>query len=256
MRRDLHRHFILLLALVLALGCTRQAKLKTVETTYVEMSSPGSAAEDSILLNQISPYKTKMEKEMNEVLAVSSVAMMKGEPEGALGNFVADLTLKKANEKYSPADGAMIDICMLNNGGLRTALPQGEITRGKVFELMPFENSLVVLTISGEKTLKMLEYIAAIGGAPVAGVTMGIKDKKPVNIRVNGQPFDVNRTYKIVTSDYLANGGDKMHFFKEPVKTDELNYLLRDAIIEYMKDKHRQGSQLKAETDGRIYYDK
>lgn len=256
MLKGFYRYITPLLALMLALGCARQAKLRSVETTYVEMSTKGATAEDSTVLRQISPYKIKMEKEMNEVLAVSAAPMMKGEPEGTLGNFVADLTLKKANDKYSPADGAKADICMLNNGGLRTALPQGDITRGKVFELMPFENNLVVLTMSGEQTLKMLEYVAAIGGAPLSGVIMGIKDKKPVNIKVNGQPFDVNKTYKIVTSDYLANGGDKMHFFKQPLQTDELNYLLRDAIIDHLKEEHQKGYQLKAKTDGRIYYDK
>ena len=256
MQPNFIRHIIPLFALLLALGCASQAKLKSVDTAYVELSKTGSATEDSAIVKQISPYKTKMEKEMNEIVSVSSVAMMKGEPEGLLGNFVADLILKKTNEKYSPADGAKADICMLNNGGLRTALPKGEITRGKAFELMPFDNSIVVLTMSGEKTLQMLEYIAAIGGTPISGVTMGIKDKKPVNVKVNGKPFDVNRTYKVATSDYLANGGDKMNFFKDPISTEVLNYLLRDAIIEYMREEHRKGNELKAELDGRIYHDK
>jgi 2',3'-cyclic-nucleotide 2'-phosphodiesterase (5'-nucleotidase family) len=256
MTRKIQRYLVAMLALLLALGCASQPKLKSVEAAYIEMSKTGAALEDSAMLRQISPYKTKMEKEMNEIVAVSSLAMVKGDPEGLLGNFVADLTLKKTNEKYSPSDGAKADICMLNNGGLRTALPKGEITRGKVFELMPFDNTIVVLTMSGEKTWAMIEYIAAIGGAPVSGITMGIKDKKPVDVKVNGVPFDIGRTYKVVTSDYLANGGDKMNFFKVPIATEVLNYLLRDAIIEYMREEHRKGNLLKAELDRRIYHDK
>jgi 2',3'-cyclic-nucleotide 2'-phosphodiesterase (5'-nucleotidase family) len=254
MYKSLSLHLILY-ALAFVFACKQPAKISSVNTAYVEISS-ANTTEDSITAKQIAPYKIKLDSEMNEVLAVTATAMMKGEPEGLLGNFVADLTLKKANEKYAPADGAKIDICMLNNGGLRTPLPKGEITRGKVYELMPFDNRIVVLTISGEKTMQMLEYLAAIGGAPVSGIQMGIKNKKPVDITVNGTAFDVSRTYKIVTSDYLANGGDKMSFFKDPVKIEDIDYLLRDAIIDYMKEENKKGNQLKAEQDRRLYHDK
>jgi 2',3'-cyclic-nucleotide 2'-phosphodiesterase (5'-nucleotidase family) len=244
--------WILPAALLVASGCSPKLHVSSVSTGYVEMSSANIAA-DSTASNTIAPYKVKMEKEMNDVVGITTAAMMKGEPEGTLGNFVADLTLKKANEKYAPADGKKADICMLNNGGLRTSLPQGDITRGKVYELMPFDNRIVVLTLTGQKMQQLTEYLAAINGAPVAGITIGIKDKKPTTVKINGAALDINRNYKVVTSDYLAGGGDKMSFFKDPVSTEDINYLLRDAIIDHMKEETSKGNKLSAQKDGRIY---
>ena len=94
----------------------------------------------------ISPFKDSLEKEMNEVLVLSAEEFPKekGKIETKLGNLVADLSMEIAQKMYN----GNIDFCLLNFGGLRTSLPKGEITRGKIFELMPFENELVVISIS------------------------------------------------------------------------------------------------------------
>lgn len=249
------RNLAFLATLVAFCACSKQTVISSVNVSHTEINNTNTTADSSVLI-RIAPYKQKMESEMNEVVGVTSMPMVKAEPEGSLGNFVADLTLKKTNEKYSPADGAKADVCLLNNGGLRTSLPMGEITRGKVYELMPFDNRIVVLTLTGEKMQQLIEYLAYSGGAPVSGVKMGIKNKKPVNVTINGQPIDANRNYKVVTSDYLAAGGDKMRFFNDPIKIEDINYLLRDAIIDYMKEEHKKGNKLSTEADGRIYNDK
>jgi 2',3'-cyclic-nucleotide 2'-phosphodiesterase (5'-nucleotidase family) len=198
----------------------------------------------------IQPYKASIDNEMNDVLIYSETALVKGQPESLLGNLVADLTLKKGKELYKMP----IDICLLNNGGLRTALPDGEITRGKVFELMPFENELVVLTLTGEKTQQLLNYVARSEGMPIAGVKMGIQKGKAVEVLINGKPFNPEKKYTVITSDYLANGGDKMSFFKEPVDAQVLHKKLRDAIIEYMVEENKAGRKLNPKKDGRVYF--
>ena len=79
--------------------------------------------------------------------------------------------------------------------------------------------------------------------------------EKITGIKIGGQNFDASKTYKIATSDYLAGGGDKYYFFKDPVKTETLNYKLRDAIIDYMIEENRKGNSLKVNIDGRIKYE-
>lgn len=233
-------------------SCSPKFSLNTIEISSYNMVD--SIAGDSAVSAEILPYKTELEKTMNEVLNFSETAMVKGEPEGLLGNFVADLILKKANNYYQKFDTNKIQICLLNKGGLRTSLPQGEITRGKIFELMPFENEISVLTISGKKANELFEYLAKTGGAPVSGIKMGIENEKPVNILIGEEKFDSTKTYKVVTSDYLASGGDKYIFFSEAIKREDLGVKIRDAIIEFCIEEKQKGNSLISNLDGRIYY--
>lgn len=211
-----------------------------------------NAETDSAIDNKITPYKKEIARLMNEVLIVSDVELLKGLPESNLGNFVCDAVLKKGNDHYAPADGKSIQLCLLNNGGLRSQLPKGNITVGKVYELMPFDNELVVLTMTGEKTRQMFEYLVSSGGAPIAGAVVTGKSKKVTGIKIGGEAFDESKTYKVLTSDYLSSGGDKYNFFANPVKIDTLHYLLRDAIIDYMKEENKKGNTIKTEKDGRV----
>ena len=192
---------------------------------------------------------------MNEVLGKSDQELLKGLPESSLGDFVSDAVLKKTNEKYVPSDKHQADICLLNNGGLRSQLPKGTITLGNVFELMPFENTIMILTLSGEKTKLLFEMLVENNGAPFAGATVKAKGKKITELKINGKDFDVTKTYKVVTSDYLAAGGDKYLFFNNPIRVDSINYKLRDAIVDYIKDETKKGNTVKVEMDGRIKYE-
>ena len=84
---------------------------------------------------------------------------------------------------------------------------------------------------------------------------MGIKDDKAVDILVNNMPFDESKNYCVVTSDYLANGGDKMSFFNDPIKKVNINYLVRDAIIFYIKEQNSKKKVIDSKLDKRIYFE-
>jgi len=235
------------------IGCFSESKIKSISSSYIEFSTETTPNDDESAAKLIKPYKLKLESEMNAVLAICELNMFKANPEGVLGNFVSDLTLEKGNEYCLKNNISKADICLLNNGGLRTTLPKGNITRGRIFELMPFENELVVLTLSGEKTQGLFDFLARVNGMPLAGAKLGIENKKPVNILVGGKAFDLNKTYRVLTSDYLADGGDKMRFFKDPLKRENVGNKLRDAIIEFIKEQGDKGLTITAKLDGRIY---
>jgi len=212
----------------------------------------------------IQPYKTKLDAEMNEVLVISAEEFPKesGKAETKLGNLVADLCLEIGNQLYNPSDGDSIDFCLLNNGGLRTSLPKGKITRGKIFELMPFENELVVVTIPGNRYNKLIKYLLN-NPQPIAG-SFSIKyepnpDKK--SIKHNESYFNATKNFnqngeiRILTSDYLANGGDKMNFFLNPIKVEPVGIKLRDAIIQYCKEQNILGKKLVGKINGRIRFE-
>jgi 2',3'-cyclic-nucleotide 2'-phosphodiesterase (5'-nucleotidase family) len=225
-------------------------KVTSIQPSSIQVNN--STQEDESIKSLIEPYKSVLDNEMNEVLIKSKAEAVKGQPESALGNLIADITLAETNRILQAKNLPQADISMLNNGGLRTSLPEGNITVGKIFELMPFENEIVVLTLSGEKAMGLFKYIAKSNGMPLAGATLEIKDENAENIKINGNAFDPNKTYRVATSDYLAGGGDKMRFFSEPISYQILNVKLRDAIINYLRAENKKGNLLNPKTDGRI----
>lgn len=248
--------FFLSTTLIVA-ACHHQSALTGVEVGYVEMNKT-ELQHDSATGNTIRPYKDSMDHLMNVVVGTTDVAMPKenNKTETLLGNFVADICLQKVMTLDYKSPDVAGTFSFFNNGGMRSSLPKGKITRGNIFELMPFDNELVVLTLSGKKTWELIRYAAASGGQPLAGMKMGIHpDRTPATAFINGQPFDSTKTYRVVTSDYLANGGDKMDFFKNPIKIQTTGVLIRNAILDYCMEETKQGRALTAKLDGRFYYE-
>ena len=203
-------------------------------------SLPKDRFTDSI----INPYRSALAEEMGKVLVQASEPIEKGLPESKLGNLVADICRKRCS---IPSD-----FCILNNGGLRVALPQGAITKGKVFELMPFDNEIVVVTISGEKMKDMFAYIATNKGIPVSGISGKLSSESVTEVKISNEPFDPNKNYRICTTDYLANNGDKMSFFAKPIQIQTTGYKLRDALIDEFTQLGLSGKSLNPALDGRL----
>jgi 2',3'-cyclic-nucleotide 2'-phosphodiesterase (5'-nucleotidase family) len=172
---------------------------------------------------------------MNAVVCYSDTPMpkLKNVTESLLGNFVANLTFEVANEKA--------DFCLLNFGGLRTSIPKGPITRGKLFELMPFENSLIIVEISDEKFRELIKYLINVNGQPVSNLTLSVS-KSDTICKIGKDEYIPNgQNIKVLTTDYLANGGDHMNFFIDPILKQNLGIKLRDAIISHCSSKNTKG---------------
>jgi 2',3'-cyclic-nucleotide 2'-phosphodiesterase (5'-nucleotidase family) len=221
------------IAVLLLFSCTATYNLQSSDSETIEIK----ANADSSALAIIAPYQKGIEAEMNEVLTFSKISLTKKGTESLLGNFVTDLCLNYADAH----------MCVMNNGGLRTTIDKGPISRGKLYELMPFDNELVVLELNKEDYLGLLDYICKRGGEPFSGINI-IMDEEG-NVLSNSWPvnFKNNEKVKVITSDYLANGGDKMSFFqnKEQYK---VGLKLRDAIIDHCT----KTDTIIATLDGRI----
>ncbi len=235
------------------ISCGSVKKIDHYETQQYKFSDSANLAIDSGTYYLVNPYRTELNKTMSAFLAVSDQPLEKNQPEGTLGNFVADLSLQQAQKYYLKSK---IDFCVLNNGGLRNSLPKGNITLKNVYELMPFENELVVVTIDGSAANQLFNYIAFKGGVPVSHLEMKIKDQQPLHVKVNGNAFDSTKTYRIVTSDYLANGGDNLEFLKTAINKEYINLKLRDAIIDHLKELNRDGKNISVFLDNRISYER
>ncbi|MGY8987749.1 MAG: 5'-nucleotidase C-terminal domain-containing protein [Flavobacteriales bacterium] len=238
MKQRLH---IIYIGAILLSACSTQFIIDSKQNSIISVS----ATPDSLITSIINPYKTGIDSVMNEVLCVSEIEMTKGRPESLLGNFVTDLCL----EQYSD----LADICIMNNGGLRSTLPKGNITRGDIYKLMPFDNELVVVELDAKDFEGLLEYLVSRGGEPFSGMNIVITENEKIinHTLLRKIDFSKGETIKVLTSDYLANGGDKMSFFKDKKQT-KVRVKLRDAIINYCLSKDTITSKL----DGRLIHNK
>lgn len=208
---------------------------------------------DSAIIRAYQPYKLKLDSQMNEVLGYSEHELTKKLEggESSLGNFFADATLFEARKTNPQIDFTMPS----GNGGLRNDLPSGAITLSNVFQLMPFENELVVFELKGSDVQALLDYIARTGGQPIAGLRMRIKANKPVDVLIGSKPFDPSKNYSVLTSDYIAGGADGISSFKNPVSSKVLGLKIRDALIQYVREKNDKGVKISSKLDGRMTND-
>lgn len=200
------------------------------------------------MLGLLWPYSENVNKTMNDVVGIAEINLDKKQPESLLGNFMVDAFFEMAEEKYN----TKVDVAFLNFGGMRlTQLPAGNVTNGKIFELMPFDNLLILQKLKGDVLQKFLDLTASKGGWPVAGITMQIKNKKAVNVMIGKKPLDPDAIYTTVNSDFVANGGDNADMLRSiPQLTN--GYLMRDAIFDYIKKLKGQGKNISAKIENRV----
>lgn len=237
---------------IVALGASLLLSCNTAfvptKAVYEDYRITSGLPRDTALVVLMEPYRDSVNRSMNTIVGVAAVDMEKAKPEGALGNFMVDAMLWAAQQKF----GVPVDAAFTNYGGIRiTQLPKGAVTRGKIFELMPFDNLLVLQQVKGSTLQQFLDLTAASGGWPVAGITMQIRDKKAVNVRIGGQPLDREKVYTIANSDYVANGGDDATMFKVLPQQNK-GYLLRDALFDYITAQKAQGKNISATVENRV----
>lgn len=233
---------------LLLLGCNT-THLTNIEPDQYRISDENVSAGDQTIESMIAPYRDQLEAEMDQIIGEAAMDLTTGRVESTLGNWYADL-LHERSEHYL---GKPIDFAVMNSGGIRIpAIPQGPVTKGRIFELMPFDNMMVVVYLDKAHLMEMINHMAAGGGWPVSkSLRYKIKDGKPEAILLNGKELSDGRTYAVGVSDYLANGGGRCDYLVGHERTD-LGVFMRDAIIEYIKKQTEEGKKLETKLDGRV----
>ncbi len=241
------RQSIIFFSLLVLVSCSRPMTITQVSYAERRMSDSLTAYDlhiDSI----IRPYRDSMQAEMKQVLVISDTILTKKMPESDLGNLLAEILLDKS-QQYTHHK---VDVAMINFGGIRISqLPAGNITTENAFELMPFDNKIVLLELDGATTQKLFDRMAGAGGVPVAGARYIIDNAKATQITIQGKALDPASKYTISISDYLANGGDNLDMLKS-IPQISTGKLIRDAFIEGFKDINAKGQHLKSIKDGRV----
>lgn len=233
-------------------SCQHALKLNKTEESHCVINSNKI---DSTIFKGIQPYKKGLDSLMNKIVAISDGVLTKADYESTLSNFACD-AVWVISSNILKQDSSKIDLIVLNKGGLRNSLPQGNITIGHIYELMPFENELVMIKITGQQFQSFLKQLADKGNLPFKGMTLSVKNKQVSDVLIHHQSFDLNKTYTIITSDYLANGGDNCSFFTNAMERKNLDKKIRDAFIDYCQLLSANGQHIKPYTDGRVQLSK
>jgi 2',3'-cyclic-nucleotide 2'-phosphodiesterase (5'-nucleotidase family) len=215
------KHLIFFLIGASLMACSSHLSV-SVSKTPLQIDSP-EKEEVSLF---ISPFKDSMDRAMNQVLAENSISMEVGRPSSLLGNWTSDALFVNQTRAVKMSEPIF---CLLNTGGIRSSLGKGPVTLGDIFRIMPFENSVVWLRLPISSMEKIQNYLLQSGGEPISNASM-----------INGK-FIVNGVSEttqfiwVITTDYLANGGDRMYFFQDAVERLDKKTLLRDVFIEEAK---------------------
>lgn len=245
------KNFSYIFVIYFLFSCTSQKQTTNSQTTihYKGYRIEDAKKTDSNVVNMLAPYAKTINSTMNSVIGFSTKGLTKKQPESELGNFMTDCMKAMAEKKF----GKHVDAAFVNYGGIRSYIPKGDITIGKIYELMPFDNLLVLQDIKGSVLLSFLNKIAERGSWPQSGLLIKLKDKKIAEVTINGKPIDENATYTIANSDYIANGGDDCEMLKGiPINNNGL--LLRDVIIEFVQQLTKEGKPIDWKLDGRTTY--
>jgi len=233
-----------------------------VHARVTETIIDASIADDPAVDKMLAVYAPKV-RELDVVVGKLKGELRKGGTgAGSLGNFVTDGMRWQASLKA----GKPIAMALMNSGGLRrNTIGEGELRARDIFELLPFENALITVDLTGEQLKRLLEMILASNEAQ-SGARIVYKqnaDKKneaeSITLRVAGaeEQIDPAKTYSVVTIDYLYNvGGARYGILKEGKNMTALGITLRDALMNYVKAETAAGRDIKPNLDGRFSFDR
>jgi len=233
--------FVLFLTMAGFTACGPQKLINTtIEGKKVPVTAEYAATPE--IENFVKPYREHIDKDLDSVLAYCPETLDKSKTingwQTTIGNLMADVTFEKADKVFMAREKRHVDVCLLNHGGIRSIIAKGNITARTAFEIMPFENALLVVALKGEQLVEIANYLVKEKKPhPLAGMEVHLSKEGVVTaLTVNGKPVEAGKIYNVATSDYLANGGDSMDFFKKGVKTYDLDYKLRNLFIDYFKE--------------------
>lgn len=241
------KKIVLLMVMVCCLAaCQKSAKVVSKTSQIHMIDSTLDALQDTQYVAYLKPIKTDLENKLSEVIGYTLEPLGVFQPECPMLNWATDALLYMA-KKYCPDK---VDIAVVNIGGMRCSWGQGDITIKHVFELMPFDNELVVLTLTGQDILDLCQVFAKTGGEGAAGMQIAVRNGV-VDAKINNKMIDPSKTYLVATSDYLSQGNDYMTPLTKSSYVWKSNMKIRDLYLEYIKEK----KLVEAVVDGRFVID-
>ena len=233
------KYLFIYFGVIVFFACNQEKYLYKIEGKQISISD--SLETNAEIEAFIKPFREHVSKDLDSVLcyAVDTYSKNDGKLNTAIGNLMADAVYEESNPIFKKRTGFDIDLVLLNHGGIRSIITEGNVTTKTAFEIMPFENSVVVVKLNGQQVQELIDYLKNAKRAhPISGLKLVLdKNYNTVSATVKGEPFDLNKSYFVATNDYLYEGGSNMDFFKTNDSLYDLNYKIRNVLIDYFTKK-------------------
>lgn len=165
---------------------------------------------------------------------------------GMLGAWSVDCLMRCAETEF----GEKVDLGLMNNGGIRIDMPQGDVLVDDLLSMFPFKNYLCLVRMTGEDVMTLFKSMASRMQA-VGGVKVTLKDGKIQELLVGGEPVDPQKVYNLATIDFVLDGGDGF-FAGNTLDVKRSQIMVFDAIIANVRALTAAGTLIEQEDDGRI----
>ena len=233
------KFFVVFITVLSASACREQGThLDKIATSQVQIDS--TLGEVDSLEAYIAPYRKHVNEVLNAPLCYAPQTLSKtdGKYNTSMGNLMADILLKQAGKVLGMRQNIRVDMAIMNYGGIRAAISRGPVSERTAYEVMPFENGLVVVALKGTTVEKMVEFLIKAGVPhPISGIKIRLDSEGGLeSLRIQGKPLDPKKMYYVATSDYLIGGGDSMTFFQEHEALYKTDYKIRNAMVDYFKE--------------------
>jgi 5'-nucleotidase/UDP-sugar diphosphatase len=210
-------------------------------------------SEDPTLLNLLQPYAEEAGSRLSEVIGFAEAPFSSSRArneETAIGTLVAD-SMQWFTEKWG------VDFAVQNGGGIRDDLPAGAVSLKSIYDMLPFENSIFLLSLKGDELVRLFDFMASIpaGSGAFPQFSRGVSAvldrtaRKFKKVLINGKSIDTKKTYRIATNSYLADGGDGYKIFRDADERWDTAALQQPVLIEYIKER---GGPLRPAVEERI----
>lgn len=234
-------------------------------TTGSSIDINETTEEDRSIVQWLQPLSDSLNSQMNEIIGFTPreyrPIRSKGrireleQHKATLARLVADYTLEWSRKFAQKNNLPLPEIAVLNHNGLRNSIDSGTISLGNVYEVMPFDNEVVLLVLSGKQMIELFNYIAQIGGSPFSGGILYLDTQEFAKAEINGNMFDSRRSYCIATVDFMLGGGDGFTMLKDAKRTIQTGTFLRDVIINGIRLETKESNGLlRPRNNPRIYH--
>ncbi|MBG6218803.1 5'-nucleotidase [Arthrobacter sp. CAN_A6] len=216
-----------------------------LDTTFVDEIQP-----DMEVQAIVDDYQAQLGAELGQTVGAATTSIQRGASravESEMGNFVTDAM-------RNHLDG--VDFAVTNAGGLRSDIDEGPITLAEVYGVLPFNNTLVTMSLTGAQVRQVLEEGAnsPYGTAQVSGVKWAYNPAAPFGARVtsvtlpDGTPLDPAASYRVATNNFMATGGDEFTTLTQGTNTVDTGINLVDTVVRYLET----NSPVDPQVEGRL----
>lgn len=232
------------------ISCKEKNKsLDFIRGAQIELSK--DLPEDEDVIKLIEPYKSDLDTKINEVLCYNPRVLDKRESklESSLGNLLADACFEAGDSILRSVKGTPLDFAVFNYGGMRAPIQKGDVTIEDIFQLMPFENRLVIVELNPDQVKALIDYLIRQHQAhPISGIRIALDKGRAPKVWIGKKRWDPSKSYHVLTIDYLQHGGGNMTFLTQPEYLYVSEVKVRDALIHNF----RVRDSLKTGLDGRF----